>query len=185
MKRKWFIVETNIQCEVRATRTLRAAGYRVYMPKMRKSIVHHRTKKKIVKRFKLFNRYLFVAFDPTNLDFGRARKCDGVRTILGIQLDGKPWEVSRDLIKRCMLAQRKGEFDDVTVEPGSEKAVSKKRFAVGSRVQVKEGHAFSGFHATVTKIKGRGVIRAILEVFGKAVPVEFSPQDVEPVGLAA
>lgn len=177
--RKWFVVRTNIQCEEKAARSLRAARYRVYVPKMRKTIIHHRTKKQLDRHFILFNRYIFVAFDAGNLDYGRARKCDGVETILGIEMDGKPFEVSRAMIANIMLTQRNGEFNNVS--PKSRKDASTKRFTPGSRLQVRSNHPFSGFYGNVVKVKGRGVVKAMLEVFGRTIPVEIEPEFIEPV----
>jgi len=178
--RKWFVVQTNIKCEERATKSLRAARYRVYMPVMKKTIVHHRTKDLINKRFKLFNRYLFVSMAPDNLDYGNVRKCKGVETILGIEIDGKPCEISREIIKRFMLAQRRGDFDNVV-------ALTKKQMAaklpVGTRIKVRHEHVFGGFYGQVTKIKGKGVIRAGLEIFGRLTPVELGAGDFDVIAV--
>jgi transcription antitermination factor NusG len=177
--RRWYIIATKSQAEEKAAKSLREVGYRVYIPKMRKTIVHHRTKKLIDRRFKLFNRYIFMSLDPANMPTVAPTDCDGVYEVLGVKLDGQRWEVPRATVRRIMLAQRRGEFDDITAK--TRKEMSQKRFGVGSRFQVRSNNPFTGFYGTVTKIKGRGVIKAMLDVFGRAVPIEFDPVDIERV----
>lgn len=176
-KRRWFVVQTNIKCEDKATRNIRAAGYRVYMPKMKKTIIHHRTKEPINRYFKLFNRYLFIGMHDGA--FGTIRKCEGVETILGIDLDGRPCEIPRATIERFMKAQRRGDFNHIS--PTSKKLRAKTKFPLGSRLKVKTDHPFGGFYGQVTKIKGKGVVQAQIELFGRLVPVELDVDDIDAV----
>ena len=109
---QWFVVRTNIRCERRASRSLRAAGYRVYWPQMRKSSIHHRTKKRIFKRLGLLVGYVFVRMTRLSTD-GRPdwytlRSCDGVECVLGI--DGKPISVRRDDIADLIRPQHPPKF---------------------------------------------------------------------------
>lgn len=175
----WYVARTNIKSEDKAAKSLRAVGYRVYVPKMRKTIIHHRTKKQLDRHFLLFNRYIFVATSPANKPIVSARDCDGVEDILRARKDGDWYQVPRQLIVNVMRAQRSGEFDDVS--PKSKKDASAKRFAQGSRIQVRSNHSFSGFYGNVVKVKGRGVVKAMLEVFGRTIPVEIEPEFIEPV----
>lgn len=177
--RRWYVVQTNIKCEERAARSLRSSGFRVYLPKMKKTIIHHRTKKPIDRYFKLFNRYLFVSVEPENTNWFSLRRCDGVETVLGIDIDGRPCEISREVVRRFMLAQRKGQFN--VLSPHSRKLASQKRFPLGSRISLREDHPFGGFYGNVIDVKGRGIIKATMEVFGRLVPVEIKPEDVEHV----
>lgn len=183
-ERHWYVVRTNIKCEERAAKSLRAARIRVYVPKMRMTTYHHRTKKRIDKRFTLFNRYLFVSFDPSDLCFGRARDCDGVESFLGV--NGTPFRVSRKDVAHFMLAQRAGHFDKI--DPRTKKDAAKKRYAPGTTLRVRRNatdHPFGGFYGQVVKVKGRGVVQAMLEVFGGLTPVELRLEDIEPVDKAA
>lgn len=177
--RLWFVVQTNIKCEERATRSLRAARFRVYMPKMKRTIIHHRTKQPMDRYFKLFNRYLFVSLDPNDMDWFRLRRCDGVETVLGIDIDEKPCQINRDDVRRFMMAQRAGKFN--VLAPHSQKLASRKKFPIGSKLRVREGHPFGGFYGQVMDVKGRGVIKATMELFGSLVPVELKPEDIDAV----
>src|SRR3990167_278785 len=121
---QWFVVRTNIRCERRASRSLRAAGYRVYWPQMRKSSIHHRTKKRIFKRLGLLVGYVFVRMTRLSPkgepDWYTLRLCDGVEGVLAI--DGKPLSIARDDVVRFMRWQRQRKFDDVYLEKLARKA---------------------------------------------------------------
>jgi len=175
-QRRWFVVQTKVQAETKAVASLRAKGYRVYEPYMRKTITHHRTKQLINRRFRLFARYLFVSL-PHDYEphIGRVRGCKGVDDILGMDLDGKACEISRLIVRRFMLAQRRREFDDVTPITRTQMVA---KLPIGTWIRVStNNHVFGGFFGQVTGVKGRGVIRAGIEMFGRLVPVELGAGD--------
>lgn len=176
-ERHWFIIRTNIRCEQRAVRSLRAKGYRAYLPVMRKDVFQRRKRVMVTRKFVLFNRYLFVGIPADRLDFYTARRCDGVECFLGI--NGQPARVSRETVARFLMAQRRGEFNDLL--PKTKKDAARSRFPVGSRLRVRGGdHPFGGFYGRVSKIKGRGVVRAMLDIFGGLTPVDLRFEDIEP-----
>lgn len=180
----WYVVRTNIKCEDRAASSLHAAGYDVYLPRMRKDIVHHRTKCVLTKEFPLFNRYLFVGM--SNSDFYTARACDGVECFLGI--NGTPIRVPAAHVERFFTAEINMEFDDTTkakihrgeIEKDAKRQL-KRTFPKGASVQVKDSHPFGGFFGQVVSVSGKGKIKAMLEIFGGLTPVEFDAADIEPV----
>lgn len=178
--RKWFIVRTSIQSEARAARSLRAERIRVYVPKMRMTTYHHRTKKRIDKHFVLFNRYMFIGLPANALHFGTVRSCDGVESILGV--NGKPFEVSRHDVERFMMAQRGRQFDKL--DPRSRKEAATRRYKPGSSIRVRtsiKDHPFGGLYGQVVKVKGKGIVQAMIRIFGGLVPIDLQPQDIEPV----
>ena len=146
-RRLWYVVRTNIKCEDRAARNLRQAGYRVYLPKMRKDIVHHRTKKRITRSFVLFNRYLFVGVPAEDPNWYKLRACEGVECVLGEDgPEGRRYlPVPRETVASFVMAQRNLDFDATRraeikrKEIGrTEKQTLKMRFPVGSRFRVKK-----------------------------------------------
>lgn len=197
-KRLWYVVRTNIKCEDKAARNLRQAGYRVYLPKMRKDIVHHRTKKRITRSFVLFNRYLFVGVPAENPNWYKLRACEGVECVLGEDgPEGRRYlPVPRETVASFIMAQRNLDFDATRraeikrKEIGrTEKQTLKMRFPVGSRFRVKKDwqhdHPFGGFYGQVVKVAGRRKIKAMMEIFATLVPIEIDPSDIEPVERAA
>ena len=105
---------------------------------------------------------------------GAVRNCKGVADVLGIEIDGRPAEINRLVVRRFMLAQRHRLFDDVTPVTKAQMAA---KLPIGTRVRVSNNRVFGGFYGQVTKIKGRGVISAAIEIFGRLVPVELSAGD--------
>lgn len=184
----WFVVRTNIRCERRAARSLRAAGYRVYSPTFRKSVIHRRTKKRIIRRYALMPGYIFVRMTRLSRD-GRPdwfalRGCDGVEAVLGIR--GEPLAIPRQDVARMMAEQRSRKFDDVYVEKVSGRRRQKDlqaTFKRGRRIRAKEG-AFSGLDLTVRSVTSQGRILAMLELFGRLTPVEIDVEHVEPLDTA-
>lgn len=175
-KKPRFVIRTNIRCEEKAAANLRAAGYRVYLPAMKKDIFHRRNKILVTRKFVLFNRYLFV-YDPRPVtDFYTMRQCEGVESILGI--NGTPIHVPYDDVKRFIMAQRRGDFNDLL--PRTKKDAAGKRFPLGSKLRVRVEHPFGGFYGQVTKIKGRGVVQAMIQIFGGLTPVDLRYEDIEP-----
>lgn len=179
--RLWYVVRTNIKCEARASRSLRAAGYFVYRPKMKKDVWHRRKKVMDRREYVLFNRYIFVSVPAVNADWYTLRNCDGVESVLGI--NGRPFPVHREDVIDFMLAQRSGEFDEIT-HP-NRKAEAEAMYPVGSILKVKDyrssAHPFAGMHGEVLGVKGKGVVKAMLGIFGSLFPVELRFEDIEPV----
>lgn len=182
---QWFVVRTNIRCERRASRSLRAAGYRVYWPQMRKSSIHHRTKKRIFKRIGLLPGYVFIRMTRLSAkgqpDWYTLRGCDGVECVLG--WDGKPYPVPREDVADMMLRQRQRKFDDVYLEKlarqGRLKALRKK-YRRGAALRVVEG-PFVGLHAEAQRFNDRGTVEALVRIFSQLVPVEFEAEQVEVI----
>lgn len=174
--RHWYVAETKVMAETKAIESLRKRGIRVYEPKLKKSIRHHRTKQLIIRRFRLFNRYLFISIpEPVDLHIGPAKNCDGVSDILGLSLNGKACEINREIVALFMRAQRRGQFNEII--PQSRRELRDK-LPLGAKIRISNRQSpFSGFYGFVTDIKGRGVIKAGLSIFGRLVPVELQSGD--------
>lgn len=183
--RTWYVVRTNVRCEDRAARSLRAERFRVYVPKMRKSVFQRRQRVMTVRHFALFNRYIFVTCRRGAMDWYKLALCDGVESVLGI--NGKPAPVPDAEVAGFMLAQRRRAFDDVrgTALSGRQKReLAKARFRRGARLKVLAG-PFGGYAAHVVDITGQGAIKAMVEIFGRLTPVQFEMDQIEPLDVTA
>lgn len=182
--------------ESRIERSLRDEGFECYFPSMRKDIVHHRTKKRIAKRFPLFTGYIFVQCEYAATS--KAKDCDGVSEVLGIGVgeDRKPWPLEASIVEG--LRHQEGDliFDDTETarikrrEQGrTRKETIKLTFVEGLPVRVKKDwqheHMFSGFHGQVVSVTGRGTVKTMMEIFGNLVPVEIEASFLEPAGSKA
>ena len=187
----WYVVRTNIKCEKRALAALTGAGYEAYLPLMRRDVVHHRTKKVVTKEFVLFNRYLFVAQPAERADWFRLRRCDGVEAVLGS--GGRYLPVDARTVAAFRQAEAELEFDETRAarlrrkEIGrTRKATAAMRFPVGAAIRVKKdlahAHPFGGFFGQVESVRGRGVVTAMIELFGRLTPVQFQAGEIERAG---
>ena len=95
----WFVIQTNPQCEKKATDELRRAGLRVYLPKRSfeaKDKGNH--SQPVVRTRPLLIGYLFVRFPDHLTDqwhtpmFGVVRGCQGVKGYLKAMNDANEWE---------------------------------------------------------------------------------------------
>ncbi len=188
----WFVIRCNIKCEQKAMENLQAAGFEVYFPRMRKDIIHHRTKAVITREFPLFNRYLFVGMpqEAERRHWGFVRACEGVECALGV--GGVPLPVPAADVEAFRLAEIDMQFDDTRAAKihrgdieATKKAQVQRLYPTGSALRVKEGHDFGGFYGNVVSTKGAGKVKAMIEMFGGLIPVEFNVEDVEPIADAA
>lgn len=196
----WYAIQTNPKCEFRAERSIRSAGFGVYLPRKRIERRHKRTKKWLLTTLCLIPRYLFVQMPKVDPDWFALRKCDGVHSVMGFQ--GNPLPIKRTFlhadkntgeliysdhpVERLIEMQDRLEFDDTREakirrrEIGrNERETITMRFPVGTRVRAKNG-PFKAFGGMVTNINARGEVEAMIELFGRMTPVEFPAADLEP-----
>jgi transcriptional antiterminator RfaH len=115
---RWYVVRSNVNCEQRAAKGLRAAGFQVFLP-MRKVVIRHARKTQEVER-PLFVRYLFVGLDLARHRWYPVRSTHGVESILGD--GGVPHPVPDAEVRKIMRAQDAGLFDSTrapsNLQPG-------------------------------------------------------------------
>lgn len=182
----WYVARTNIRSEAKADANLRNAGFETYLPMVRFERVNKRTH--IVHTFErpLMSRYLFVAFPRHAKHFGFARACEGVERILG-DVDDHPIPVPFALVKGLFIAEINLEFDDTRAarihrkeEARTKKETVAMRFFAGSEWLVTEG-PFSSFRAEVENVTSAGLVRVLINIFGRMTPVEIEPTHLDPV----
>lgn len=150
-------------------------GFACYLPKLRKEIIHHRTKKKIVRSFALFTGYAFVSV-ANDSRWPALRECESVGDVL--RVNGRPWPVSVDLVNRLRAAEAGMEFDDTREarilrkqEGRTRRETTAMTFPAGSTIEVSDG-PFSGYSGQVVSVTGRGLVRVMMAVFGGHAPME-------------
>lgn len=160
------------------------AGIGCYLPKMRKDIIHHRTKQLITRSFPLMVGYAFVCFDDRP-NFYALSKVREVHSVLGI--NGSPKQIATHDIERIMQAQGDMQFDDTQEAKIKRKEIgrtarltAKMRYPKGSAVNITSG-PLSGFSAQVKSVTGRDTIKVISEILGGLVEVELPIDFLERV----
>lgn len=150
----WYLVYTNPNCERRAMLGLERAGYRAFIPSMRR-VIEKPHAKPIEKIVPMFPRYLFVS--------GRQRTM--IRTIDGVQdvvRNGLDWAPVPAAAIRFML-EHQDKLVKVDLEP---------KFKVGTRVRVQDG-PFASFCGVVDKVLGQDRAHVLVEIFGRDTPVDL------------
>lgn len=149
----WYVVYSNVNCEMRAKRGLDALGLRTYLPLVTKWRRHARRRDKVERA--LFSRYLFVGFDINRDAWYPIRTTHGVESILAH--DGIPQSVPTAAIERLMAAEAMGRFD-LTREGAM--------LRPGDRVEV-EGGPFGDFVAEVASADDGKRVEILHSLFGR------------------
>lgn len=155
---------------------LRKAGIEYYLPMEEKSLIHHRTKQPISRRFPLVPGYIFCA---DIRDWPAFERIDEVRGPIRIQ--GTPMPIMRAEIERLREAEAQIAAANQLAERN--KALTRKRinqiYPSGSTVRIRQGHIAAGQEARVTAATGRRTVKALLEYLGGLVEVEIGLEHLE------
>lgn len=185
-ERVWYVMRTSFGAEDKAARALRRAGFRVYVPRMRRSVFNRRQRKLVIRRYMLFNRYIFAGpRHGRRIDWTAIDRRNGIDAVLGI--NGHWRHIPDAVVARFLMAQRRRAFDDVrgaALSGRQKRAAAEKQFRKDAHVRVLAG-PFGGFSGHVTTITGRGAVRAMLDIFGRLTPVDFEPEQLAAIDAAS
>lgn len=155
---------------------LRHSGFGFYLPRMRKEIVHHRTHKQIVRTFPLFTGYIFVGTLQKAPRFRDMLDAKGIARLLGF--DGRPFSIDPSTVVRFMEAENAMAFDDTREarirrrqEGRTQIDTIRMQFPVGSLQRITEG-AFAGFNGQVESVVGKGIVKVMVDIFGRLTPID-------------
>lgn len=109
----WAVVITKPMCEEIAEKSIRAAGFRAYLPRYKKILVGHRVgnRGKAVIR-PLFPRYLFVELWPDQ-QWSPLRSTTGVSDLIWLRgdADPRPSLISPEVVEAIREAEHAEQFD--------------------------------------------------------------------------
>lgn len=184
--KRWYVVRSSIRGEDKAATSIRQAGFDVYYPRMKVEKKHRRTNTYTEVERALMPGYLFVGFTSFARHFGKVRDCDGVAGLLSVQ--GEPIEVAYEDVAAIQEAEIDMRFDDTRAarihrreEAKTRKLTVEMKFPAGRDVVVSdEKHPFADFHAVVEEVTKSGNIRALVNLFGRSVAVEFEAAQLSP-----
>lgn len=126
---------------------------------------------------KLLPGYIMIELDLPDLGWkstcSAIRRIQGVTGFCGVEPNVRPRPISADEAKS--LLQRAGEIK------GDKTPRLKQSFNVDEKVKVIDG-AFAGFSGTIEEVNlERGKLKVLVEIFGRATPVEVDLLQVEKV----
>jgi transcriptional antiterminator RfaH len=155
--RRWYVVQTHPNAELRAAEHLRRQGFEVYMPRFRKLRRHARKTESVIRP--LFPRYCFVAFDRSAGSWQAVRSTIGVSNLVGGRDGPIPLRdgVMRDLKRR---------EDD----SGFFRFDAPPRFFPGEKIRFLTG-ALSACIGLFESMTDHDRVAVLLELFGRKVRV--------------
>jgi len=173
---KWYVVhtQTGVEARVKANLESRAenAGLKsqiqqVLIPTEKVSEVKE-GKKRISER-KFFPGYILIQMELNDDTWYLVRNTPGISGFVG---SGKtPIPLTEEDVNQILQQQ----------EEKTSKPKPKVEFSVGENVRVKEG-SFANFNGTIEEINpNRGKLRVMVNIFGRATPVELEYWQVEKI----
>jgi len=165
---RWYVVYTQPNREFRAQTQLAAQGFRVFLPRYRKTVRHARKLMTVGAPF--FPRYLFVALD---LSQDQWRSVNGTIGVTSLVMDGaSPRAVPYGVIESFVGVSDKDGF----VHLGD-------ALKVGERVRVLTG-PFADLLGDLIRIDGARRARVLLHLLGGAVAASIDRGDLIPARAA-
>jgi len=161
---RWFLVHALPKSEWKAELHLGAQGFRIFLPRIEKTIRHARQLRTV--RAPLFPRYLFVRLDLDRDRWLSVRSTVGVARLFTYH-DGRPVPVPIGVVE-SLIARPNGSL--VRLDDG---------LVTGQRVRVLSG-PFSEFVGTVERLDDAGRVRILLDLMETAIPVSVHRSAVAP-----
>ena len=161
---RWYAVHTRPHSTFRAEIQLINQGFRVFLPRRRKTVRHARRLINTAAPF--FPRYLFVELDLTQ---HRWRSINGTFGVASLVMQGeKPQPVPRGVVE-AMLAcvDRSG---NLCLAP---------KLAIGGSVRISAG-PFAERLGVLDRLDDSGRVRVLLEIMGQTIPVSLGRELVIP-----
>ncbi|MBY5788687.1 transcription termination/antitermination NusG family protein [Rhizobium leguminosarum] len=177
-------------------RNLHRKGVEVFMPCIRREVIHHRTKKWIDKRFPVLVGYAFVNLPKRN--FAEVEAIEGVAGILrpGNNPFEAPLRFPEGLIGKLRFLQfeeeqafllgrarriRRQELWQETYDRPPSRAEMKSLFQRGASLHLRPGSPFSQYAAKVVSVTSKGTILASIEALDKLVQVNVTLAQIADV----
>jgi transcriptional antiterminator RfaH len=161
---RWYVVHVQPAAEHRAAINLERQGYKVFCPRLRKTVRHAR--KQTMKLAPFFPCYLFVRLD---IRHDRWRSIGGTRGVVRLMTLGEvPQAVPRGIVEEFRArsdAEGVIEWQPV-LTPGQD-------------VYVTDG-PFRDLVGRLEKLDGSGRARVLLDLLGRLVPAELNRQVLAP-----
>lgn len=174
----WYVIRAKAGSEHLAADELRVGGYQAYLPCRRRRRFKRRQRIFDEYHEALMPGYLFLA-ESRQIDWGLLRN-ELTYPHVGRPLRGHdgPLRIPARLVVQINIDEIAGLFDETGATKKANHAKLVQRFPRGSKHRVEEG-AFIGFDALVECVTPKERIKALVEIFGRMVAVEFEVDQLE------
>jgi transcriptional antiterminator RfaH len=157
IERRWYVVQTQVNCEVKAADNLRRQGYEAYLPRYLKRRRHARKVDFTAKP--LFPRYMFVAIDLATQRWRSIQSTFGVSRL--VTYGDEPAALPEGVVG-ALKAREDGE--------GFVKLDARPAFAPGDKVRVLAG-AFMDNAGLFNGMADHDRVSILLDMLGRKVRV--------------
>jgi transcriptional antiterminator RfaH len=154
---RWYVVQTHVNAEAKASANLDRQGFAVYLPRYLKRRSHARKVDTVARA--LFPRYLFVAIDLATQRWRAIQSTLGVSHLIG--WGGQPASVEDGVINALKARED---------ERGFVKLARRSAFSPGDKVRIVEG-AFIDNLALVEGVSDHERVAVLLDLLGRKVRV--------------
>jgi len=155
--RHWYVAQTHIHAENKATQHLRRQGFDVYLPRYIKQRRHARRVETVAAP--LFPRYLFVSVDAATQRWHSIRSTVGITRL--VANGDRPAVLPQGIIDG--LKRREDDKGFIQLE-------RRPRFASGDKIRVLQG-AFSDYLGLFEGMSGEERVAILLDLLGRKVRV--------------
>lgn len=164
----WYVAQTQVQAEAKASVNLARQGFEVYSPRYLRTVRHARRVN--VVRAPLFPNYIFVRIDMETQRWRAVNSTIGVKRLVGSE--GVPARVATDIIQGLKEHEQADSFLSI-VSPAI-------RFKTGDAVRILRG-AFDSCRGIFQGRTENERVEILLEMLGRKVRVVADVQHIAPM----
>lgn len=163
----WYVAQTQIQSEAKASANLVQQGFEVYVPRYLRTVRHAR-RVNVVKA-PLFPSYIFVRIDMETQRWRAINSTVGVKRLVGHE--GTPARIATDVVEGLKQHEQADGFMSM-MSPAV-------RFKAGDAVRILRG-AFDSCRGIFQARTDNERVEILLEMLGRKVRVVTDAQLIEP-----
>lgn len=152
------------------------AGIEYFLPMEEKTVIHHRTKAEIRKRFPLVPGYAFVA---DVRDWPAIESVDGVAG--AVRICGNPIRIPESSIMALRDAEEAINHENEAIWEARKAKRNPRAWKIGSRVMISRGHPMERFAGSIVAVTARKTVRMVTAFLGGQVEVEVPFDKVDLV----
>ncbi len=181
----WFVIRAKAGWEHLAAEELARDGLQAYVPRRRVKNFIRRARLVINHHEPLMRGYLFVGSPAgREIDWGRFHDGDDAWRFrhVGRPLRSAtgPLRIPASIVIKISMDETAGKFDETGATKAKNHEKLAERFAPGTEVRVVDG-VFAGFMAMCESVTAQDRIKALVSIFGRLAPCEFSPEQLDEV----
>lgn len=143
------------------------AGIEYFLPMEEKTVIHHRTKAEIRKRFPLVPGYAFV-FNVR--DWPAIESVDGVAG--AVRVCGNPVRVPERSIEALREAEQTINRENDAIWEARKARSAPRSFRIGSRASIGRGHVMANHKGEILGVTARRTVRMMIELLGGKIEAE-------------